>query len=151
MIIRQATPADLPLLAPLYSAFFREDGIATVFKAIEENLAHMIDDPRAAIFLADQDGGIEGFSAGTLTFGVEFGWAVELEDLFVSPACRGRGLARKLAAAVVEWAEMQGAGETFLVITPQAQEDQNLTSFYERLGFQDSGRITMFKTNTENS
>ncbi len=145
MIIRQATASDLPRLAALYGMFFLEDGIATAPEEIEANLAQMIDDPRAVIFVAKAGEGIEGFSAGSLTFGIEFGWAAELEDLFVIPARRGQGWARRLAAAVLDWAEANGAKETYLVITPQAEEDQGLTTFYKRLGFRDSGRITMFK------
>ncbi len=145
MIIRPATPSDLPRLAALYGMFFLEDGIATAPETIEANLAHMIKDPRATIFVAQEAEEIEGFSAGSLTFGIEFGWAAELEDLFVIPARRGLGWARKLAAAVLEWAEANGAQETYLVITSQAQEEQGLTTFYERLGFENSGRITMFK------
>lgn len=149
MIIRQATLADLPALATLYRAFFLEDGIATEPDAVQGNLALMMDDPRATILVAEANGQIEGFSAGSLTFGIEFGWTAELEDLFVTPPHRGRGWARKLAEAVVAWAKANGACETFLVITPQAETEQSLTTFYERLGFRDSGRITMFRTHSQ--
>ena len=151
MIIRTATAADLPQLAAQYRAFFLEDGIATAPHVIEANLGHMIEDPRAVILVAETDAGIEGFAAGSLTFGVEFGWSAELEDLYVAPSCRGLGWARRLAAAVVDWAEDKGAEATFLVITPEAESEQGLTAFYERLGFRDSGRITMFKAKPEPS
>lgn len=149
MIIRRATSSDIEALSALYVAFFREDGIATPPQAIAENLSVMLGDPRACIFVADTGDGLAGMSAGSLTFGVEFGWSAELEDLYLSPDCRGMGWSHPLVAAVLDWAREQGARETVLVITPQAEQDQALTRFYEKLGFRDSRRITMYRGGTD--
>ncbi|WP_444452154.1 GNAT family N-acetyltransferase [Rhodobacter capsulatus] len=145
MTIRKATQSDIESLVPLYVAFFKEDDIATPPAAIRANLQAMLDDPRAAVFIAEDGGHVIGFSSGTLTRGVEFGCAAELEDLYVIPPKRGAGWARHLVAAVLAWASEQGATEVILVITPQAQRDQNLTAFYEKFGFKDSRRITMYR------
>lgn len=148
MIIRPAKPADIAALSALYAAFFREDGIATPPQAIAENLSVMLGDPRAYIFVADTGDGLAGMSAGSLSFGVEFGWSAELEDLYVSPEFRGLGWSQPLVAAVLDWARDHGVRETVLVITPQAEQDQALTRFYEKLGFRDSRRITMYRGGT---
>ncbi|MBR9762604.1 MAG: GNAT family N-acetyltransferase [Rhodobacteraceae bacterium] len=144
--IRPASARDLDTLVPLYRAFFDEDRIATPTEALRANLALMLADSRARILLAEEDGTPLGLAAGSLTYGVEFGCAAELEDLYVRPVARGRGLARRLAQAVLDWAAAEGAGKVYLVITPEAEADQGLTRFYERLGFARSGRITMFRT-----
>lgn len=144
--IRPAGPADHATLLPLYLAFFREDAIATPPEAVAMNLALMLQDPRARLLLAEEDGTPMGLAAGSLTFGVEFGCAAELEDLYVIPAARGRGLARQLAQAVIDWAEEAGAGEVILVITPEAEARQGLTTFYARLGFRDARRITLYRS-----
>ncbi|MBE9637330.1 GNAT family N-acetyltransferase [Salipiger mangrovisoli] len=148
MIIRPAKPSDLAALRALYTAFFREDGIATPPPAIAGNLSVMLGDPRACIFVADTGSELAGMSSGSLTFGVEFGWSAELEDLYVSPGHRGLGWSRLLVAAVLDWAHDRGARETVLVITPQAEQDQALTRFYRKFGFQASRRITMYRGGT---
>ena len=62
---------------------------------------------------------------------MEYGLSAELEDLYVTPPARGRGLARLLAHAVIDWARDQRATEIVLVITPQGEAEQGLTAFYE--------------------
>jgi GNAT superfamily N-acetyltransferase len=145
MTIRLARESDVGTLVGLYASFFKEDVISTPLEAIEGNLRLMMSDHRAGIFVAEEEGRIIGFSSGSLTFGVEFGCSAELEDLYVIPSKRGAGWARKLAASVLDWAVGEGANEIFLVITPEAEEGQSLTTFYENLGFQDSRRITMIR------
>lgn len=149
MTIRPAEFADLEPLATLYSAFFQEDGITTAPEAIRVNLGMMLRDARARVFVAEVDGAIAGFSSGSLTFGVEFGCAAELEDLYLRPEYRGQGWARDLAAAVLHWAEARGACEIILVITPEAEAEQDLTAFYRKLGFENSRRLTMYRTRQE--
>ncbi|ANT62871.1 hypothetical protein AYJ57_20510 (plasmid) [Salipiger sp. CCB-MM3] len=147
MITRPANADDIHDLAAIYRDFFLEDGITTEPEAIQTNLTLMLKDERACIFVCLVDEEIVGVSSGSITFGVEFGCAAELEDLYIKPEHRGRGWARKLATAVLEWAESQGATETILVITPEAEADQGLTTFYRKLGFEDSKRITMYRQN----
>jgi aminoglycoside 6'-N-acetyltransferase I len=144
--IRRATRSDLDDLLPLYVAFFEEDSISTPEAVIKTNLHRMLEDPRACIFVAEEGAGIFGLSSSSLTFGVEFGWAAELEDLFVKPAMRRHGWAGRLTASVLDWAADQGASEAILVVTPEAEQDQNLTRYYQKLGFRDSRRITMYRT-----
>ena len=147
MILRKAFVADLPKLGPLYAAFFEEDGIPAVRDRIDANLAVMIDDPRATIIVAEDQGALVGLVSASLTFGVEFGWAAEMEDLYVVPEKRGVGVSRRLIAAALDWAETRDAVETFLVITPEAEANQGLTRFYAKFGFHDSRRVTMYRAN----
>lgn len=145
-MIRRATATDADTLAALYSQFFAEDAIDVPPEAILRNLSAMLRDDRAAAWIAEEAGQVVGFSSATLTFGVEFGWASEIEDLYVLPEYRGKGLARNLFQAAVEWAERRGALEILLVITPEAETDQGLIAFYEKLGFHKSNRHVMYKS-----
>lgn len=143
--IRSATSNDIDRLSQLYAAFFSEDAIVFEAENLSANLAIMLGDERACIFVVETDGIIAGLASATLTFGVEFGWAAELEDLYIVPGCRGRGLANMLAGTVLDWADDQGATEVVLVITPEAEAEQALTGFYKKLGFRDSQRTTMYR------
>ena len=141
--LRSATRNDLDALTALYAAFFAEDGIAAEVVAIRTNLARMLAQGSARIWVAEDAGEIVGLSSATSTVGVEFGLSVEIEDLYVVPARRGEGLARRLIAEPLAWAQEIGAAECFLVITPEAQADQDLIRFYERFGFTLRDRLMM--------
>ncbi|ETX13405.1 hypothetical protein OCH239_10510 [Roseivivax halodurans JCM 10272] len=144
--IRTAEFQDLDTLTPLFEAFFAEDGISVEPAAIRTNLDRMLRDDRACFFVAEADTGIVGMVSGSLTFGVEFGGAAEVEDLYVAPRFRGLGVARTLMKRVLQWADDKGASEIILVITPEAERTQGLTRFYESFGFRNSQRITMYKS-----
>ena len=145
LTIRRADLADTPALTRLYAAFYREDAIPTPTDEIERNLAVMVQDDRAGIWIAEADDVPVGMSSATVTFGVEFGWACELEDLYVAPSYRGLGLSRQLLDAAHAWAKARGVRTVILVITPDAESDQGLTEYYRKLGYSDSNRITMYR------
>ncbi|NMM46524.1 GNAT family N-acetyltransferase [Rhodospirillaceae bacterium KN72] len=145
LTIRRAELADVPALARLYTAFYREDAIPTPVDDITENLTVMVQDDRAGIWVAEADDVPVGMSSATVTFGVEFGWACELEDLYVVPSYRGLGVSRKLLDAAQDWAKSRGVRTVILVITPDAENDQGLTEYYRKLGYVDSKRITMYR------
>ncbi|MCA0851450.1 GNAT family N-acetyltransferase [Salipiger thiooxidans] len=144
--IRMAELSDLDALAPLFVAFFAEDGISTEPAAIRVNLDRMLQDDRACFYVAETEAGIVGMSSGSLIFGVEFGCAAEVEYLYVAPIFRGRGFTRMLMNRVLQWAGEQGASEIILVITAEAERTQGLTRFYESFGFGNSQRITMYQS-----
>ena len=145
-MIRRATLEDARSLARLYADFFAEDAISVPPDAILTNVQAMLADDRAALWMAEEAGEIAGLASATMTLGVEFGWAAEVEDLYVHPGHRGKGLARTLFRSAVDWAEERGATEIILVITPEAEAEQGLVAFYEKLGLRKSGRTVMYKT-----
>ena len=148
-MIRRAAAQDVPALAGLYDRFYAEDAIDVSVDVIRKNLGAMVLDERAAIWVAEHDGSIVGFTSASLTLGIEFGWASEIEDLFVLPAHRGKGLAKRLFQTAIDWAEKSGASEILLVVTPEAEADQGLIAFYEKLGFRKSDRILMYKSGNQ--
>ena len=143
--VRRATQADHASLTRLYAGFFAEDGISVPEDRIAQNLAQMMADTRAAVFVARVSDKVIGLAAGSKTFGVEFGWAVEFEDLYVHPDHRGQGVSHRLVAAVTAWADAQDAAIVELVITAEAEADQGLTRFYARHGFVQSDRVIMHR------
>ncbi|NIZ09496.1 GNAT family N-acetyltransferase [Pseudooceanicola sp. HF7] len=143
--IMRAGLNDIPELIPLYERFFAEDAIKIARPEIEANLRQMLADDRASVFVATANGSAIGLASASLTCGVEFGWAAEIEDLFVVPERRGQGLARQLIELVLEWADDSGVRQSYLVITPEAEHAQSLTALYSKFGFVRSNRVLMYR------
>ncbi len=139
--IQPATQQDTGRLMPMVLAFMAEEGIHTAEADIARNLDAMLAHPSAMLWivLAD-DGDAIGFMTATQTVGLEFGKAAELEDLYVIPSERGKGLARQMVAAALDWAEAQGVRELILFVTPDGQS-QGLKTFYKKLGFAPVDRL----------
>ncbi len=144
--IRAAEPGDLDCLLPLVAAFFREEGIETSAEAQHRNLLAMMKAEGSCILLVQAGDQAVGFASATLTRGIEFGLAAEIEDLYVVPEARGQGLARRLMSALIDWCESEDAQEIIVVMTPKGMEAIDLPGFYRRFGFQDSDRKLMYRS-----
>lgn len=84
----------------------------------------------AGMFLFEEPDGPKGIAAGVRYDG-EPG-AILLVSMWVDPAFRGAGAADALAAAVIGWAESEGAAEVVLHV---GMENARARRFYERVGF----------------
>lgn len=144
--INTAEVGDVDQLLPLITAFFREEGIETPPEAQRRNLLAMMAAPDSHILLAKVDDQPVAFATATLTRGIEFGLAAEIEDLYVDPEARGGGIARRLMGELLDWCESQGAQEIIVVITSEGMEAIDLPAFYRRFGFHDSGRKLLYRT-----
>jgi GNAT superfamily N-acetyltransferase len=65
---------------------------------------------------------------------------VHLMAMWVHPAIRGSGAADELVAAILAWAESQGAGSVRLRVI---QGNSRARRFYERIGFRPTGHKTV--------
>lgn len=114
------------------------------------NLNRMIASEASQILIArEATGAAVGFVTATITHGVEFGACAEIEDLFVAPGWRGRGLSRRLMQDITTFCRDRGARMATVVVTGDGMQ-QNLGLFYERLGFRISDR-TVFYLELEDS
>ena len=130
--LRPATPADLPAIAAIWLAGWRESHAAHVPAALAaartpasfaERAARRITDATVAV----ADGAVAGFVmiAGD-----------ELDQVYVAPAQRGTGLAAALLAEAVRLIAAAGHRTAWLaVIAPNARARR----FYERCGWTDAG------------
>ena len=103
--VRAATAADVPDILRLIRAlavFEREpDAVA----ATEAGLAARLfgDSPRVFAFVAEAEGRVVGIAVWFFNFSTWTGrHGIYLEDLFVEPAQRGRGVARALFRALAQ-------------------------------------------------
>ena len=131
-VIRLGTPADLPACSGIYrraslsNAGDRDNLLAHPQYLIlgPEGLAE------GRTYVAEEaDGSVVGFA----TWASDAGGTIELEDLFVDPGWRRRGIAAALVSQIVD--VLQGRGVRCLEVTanPHAEE------FYRAAGFIDCG------------
>jgi aminoglycoside 6'-N-acetyltransferase I len=137
---RPAGPADLATVLPLAVAFYAEDGFDTGEPALRAHLAVLLGSAAAHVAVVGSAAQPLGFAVTTTSFGLENGLIAELEDLFVLPASRGRGLGTRLVDDSVAWARRQGCQRVELVVAPNGRDVGPLFDYYRALGFQDDGR-----------
>lgn len=139
--VRLAGPADFDELLALFERFYREEGFAAAVDGVAENLRQILSRDDTAALVARVEGEAVGAAALSSAFGLEVGLYAELEDLFVDPAWRGRGVASALVDAAVHWAKARGCDDLEIVLTPHAQAKDDLAPWYRARGFVDTGRI----------
>ena len=135
--IRRATAADFDPLLALFERFYREEGFEEAVSVVAANLRQLLVREDTAAFVAEADGAAVGAAAMSSAFGLEAG----LEDIYVDPAWRGRGVASVLVEAGVSWARQRGCRDVEIVLTPRAQAKDDLVQWYEALGFVSTGRV----------
>lgn len=129
-MIRLGTPADLPAAAGVY----RRASLSNA--GDRDNLLthpeYLILGPEGLIegrtFVAVEDGSVVGFATWAAA-----GGTIELEDLFVDPGWRRRGIASALVSRIVEVLRARGVQRLEVTANPHAQE------FYSAAGFIDCG------------
>jgi len=144
MEVREATSGDVAALAELIGRFFSEEGFGTSPAEVTVRMPEFLATHGNVAFLALDGDTAVGVSTVTSTYGLEFGRVGEIEDLYVLPAHRGRGVATALLGHAMLWAREQGFDALEVVVTPKdyAKKDR-LVRWYARLGFADTGRVVL--------
>ena len=129
-MIRLGVPADLSAAAGVYRrASLSNAGDRDNLLAHPE---HLILGPEGLAegrtYVADEDGSIVGFATWA-----EAGGTIDLEDLFVDPGWRRRGIATALVVRIVEVLRARGVESLEVTANPHARE------FYRAAGFTDCG------------
>jgi GNAT superfamily N-acetyltransferase len=129
-MIRLGTPADLPAAADVYRrASLSNAGDSDNLLAHPE---HLILGPEGLAggrtYVAEEDGSVAGFATWA-----EAGGIIELEDLFVDPGWRRRGIATALVSRIVEVLRARGVECLEVTANPHAR------GFYSAAGFIDCG------------
>jgi aminoglycoside 6'-N-acetyltransferase I len=140
VILRPARNGDLPALLDLAVAFYAEDGFGTPRDRLAQHLTHLAASDAARVAVIDDDGTIVAFGITTSSYGLENGLIAELEDLYVAPPARRRGLAARLIEDSANWASGIGAAQLEIVIAPNGQDVSHLYHYYQAHGFADEGR-----------
>jgi GNAT superfamily N-acetyltransferase len=136
---------DLDQACDLLIRFFREEGFATPDEVIRHHTAIMAGLDNCGLFIAEVAGRAIGVATISLEFGIEFGWGAEMGDLYVLPEWRGQGLSRQLILTIEDFLKERGASFYQVTVTSYAQEEHDLKTFYDRLGFDSEGRLILAK------
>ena len=132
-VIRLGTSADLPACSDVYrraslsNAGDRDNLLAHPEYLIlgPEGLAE------GRMYVAEENGSVVGFA--TWAWADHAGGTIELEDLFVDPDYRRRGIAMALVNCIAEILRARGAERLEVTANPHAM------GFYRAAGFTDCG------------
>ena len=97
--LRPTTPADVPTLHRLMRDFAIFEKLEARFRIAESGLRDALFGPRAPLesILVDVDDATVGFALWYFTFGTFSGrYGLFVEDIYVEPSCRGRGIGMAL-------------------------------------------------------
>jgi len=136
-IIRSATSADVRALVGLMSEFYAEAKFTLGTAAAAQAFEALLSAPElGTIWLAELDDQPLGHLVLTVAFSMEYGGLRGfIDDLYVRPAARGRGIGAALLVAAREGAIARGL-RALCVETGLA--DHPARSLYARAGYVDS-------------
>jgi GNAT superfamily N-acetyltransferase len=146
--IRSATTGDIPALVALLSSLFSIEADFDIDTERQEcGLALMLERPdERCILLAESDGKIVGMVTLQVLISTAEGGPVGLiEDMVVHESARGRGVGKKLLAAMETWAWERGLTRLQLLAD---NANTGALRFYEREGWDTTQLVCRRKKNT---
>ncbi|HEU4429763.1 MAG TPA: GNAT family N-acetyltransferase [Myxococcota bacterium] len=143
--IQRARARDLRELLPLVEAFQREEGYAAGDAALAEALGALLRDEGAGCVLIARDAGAAiGYGALCHGYSIEFrGRDAFVDELYVAPEQRGRGLGRALLRALEAHARAVGVRKLHLEVE---QQNAGARRLYVAERFRANGRELLSKS-----
>jgi GNAT superfamily N-acetyltransferase len=145
LAIRPAGRADVPLIAELIRGLARFEKMEDQVTMTEERLAANLFGERryAETLIAEQDGDPVGFALFFHNFSTFLAQpGIYLEDLFVLPEHRGRGIGRALLKELARLAVERGCGRLEWAVLDW---NRDAIGFYERLGARPNSEWTVYR------
>jgi GNAT superfamily N-acetyltransferase len=143
--IRPAVRDDVPLIAELIRGLARYEKLEheVVMNEALLDAALFGDRPYAEVVLAEDAGRPVGFALFFHNFSTFLGRpGIYLEDLFVVPEERGRGIGKSLLAHLARLAIERGCGRLEWAVLDW---NQDAIKFYERLGAKPMSEWTVYR------
>lgn len=137
--LRPATAADTDVLLAMLRRFYDEDRIVLDEARVRRGLDQVLGDPAlGAVLLAESNGRPVGYLVLGWCYSLEQGGRhVLVDELYLVPDARGRGLGRALLAAACDWARWQGAEVARLEVN---RHNPRARALYLRHGFREDDR-----------
>jgi GNAT superfamily N-acetyltransferase len=144
VVIREARPEDVPVILRMIRALAEYENLSDAVTTTEEQLRDSLFARRAAevllAYAADEAAGFAVFFHNFSTFLGRPG--LYLEDIFVRPEWRGRGVGTQLFARVAGLAVDRGCGRMEWSVLDW---NQPAIGFYRKLGAQPMDEWTVFR------
>jgi GNAT superfamily N-acetyltransferase len=134
---RIATADDAEVITRLLRAFFSHEGGEV--RHLRQNVEAILDDPGRGFFTLAGDAGV---ATTTIRISARGGASAEIEEIWVQPSARGRGLGSRLLSGAVGECRRRGIESIELRVTPDYQE-VGIPDFYVKQGFRSRGRHIM--------
>ena len=134
MKIRSAHRSDVPLVLAFIRELAAYERLAEEVVATEDTLAASLfgPHPAAEVLIAELDGAAVGFALFFPNYSTFLGKAgIYLEDLFVRPGARGRGVGRALLCRLAAIAMERGCGRLEWAVLDW---NESAIGFYKKLG-----------------
>ena len=147
--IRSAIQGDVPVIAQLIRGLARFEKLEHEVVMTEDLLATALFGKRqyAEVLLAEDEGQAVGFALFFHNFSTFLGRpGIYLEDLFVMPEHRGKGIGRLLLASLARLAVERGCGRLEWAVIDWNRE---AIRFYERLGARPNSDWTIYRLTGE--
>ncbi|MEN1928243.1 GNAT family N-acetyltransferase [Luteimonas sp. MJ250] len=139
LALRPVRRDDLPELLGMLRRFYAEDRIPLDEPRVRRGLEQLlIDASLGAALFAEVGGERVGYLVLGWCFSIEQGGRhLLVDELYLEPAARGRGLGGALLAAACDWARGQGAEVARLEVN---RHNPRAKALYLRHGFRDDDR-----------
>ena len=143
LIVRDATPADVPAIAALYADEVRDH--VNTYEYDVPDQAEMAQRMRGVVgagypyLVAELDGRFAGYAYAS-SYRARIGYRKTVENsVYVVPGLKGRGIGAALMQALIDACEARGYRQMIAVIGDADNEVSR--RLHERLGFRVSGRF----------
>ena len=139
VLVRQAGDADVPRIADLLGGQFAEHRIAMTVPALRGAARGLLADPRRGFILVAVEGGtLVGIAVVVFVWTLEHGGpSAWLDELYVQPDARGRGVGTRLASEALAAAVRAGCAAVDLEVDRGHEAVERL---YARMGFRPLAR-----------
>jgi diamine N-acetyltransferase len=141
-VIRPAIPGEATLILCLMREFYAFEHLTFDETRAGAALARLLDDASLGrVFLVEEEGEAAGYVVVAFGYSLEFhGRDAFVDELFLRPAFRARGLGREVLRFVEEHCRRDKITALHLEVERKNTAAQE---FYRRLGFQDHDRYLM--------
>jgi GNAT superfamily N-acetyltransferase len=146
----RASSVDIGALVGLMREFYAEGGYALDDEWAASSFSALLGDPsRGMAWIVKVDGEPAGHAVLTLRHSMEFGGAdAFVDDLFVRPGFRRRGLGRALLAALFDECARRGV---LAVHVETGADNAAARALYDSFGMKDRRRLLLTTTLTKRS